>query len=329
MEILGSELTTIRIGGLIQCFEQPTSAQALQVVLQQKHKNLKIIGGGSNLIFADEGFRGTVVRPLLMDIQESEADVYSKEIASWRKMEIASGRYSENTKYTQEKDVEGEIVLLEVGSGVIWAKLVAYCLSNRLAGLEVYARIPCRVGGAVRNNIHAGSELLSRHVVAVESLNTNGITTLYNQNSLEFGYDTSRFLTQPECITRAIFGLKRVSAEHSLENTEQYRSIIQRKTTQQPSGPNCGSVFQNLVADGDKPVSAAWYIEQAGCKGIQRGGLGVSCVHANFIVNNGNGTQEDFLELVKTVQGCVYKKFNLELTPEVEVIDQEGRSRWD
>lgn len=329
MEILGRDLTTIRIGGPIQRFEQPSTVQSLLAILKEKHERLKVIGSGSNLIFADEGFRGTVIRPLLMDIQQGTADSYSKEIAAWQKTEIATGRYADSAAYDQTKGMEGEIVVLEVGSGVIWPKLVAYCLSNCLAGLEVYARIPCRVGGAIRNNIHAGAELLGRHVIAVEAVNMDGHKTIYSQDDLRFGYDTSRFLAQPEVITRVIFGLKRVSAGHSLENAERYRSIVKRKTAQQPSGPNCGSVFQNLVPEGDRPVSAAWYIEQAGCKGMQIGDLGVSFIHANFIVNNAQGRQEEFLELVNRIKDRVFKQFTFELLPEVEVIDQEGRNRWN
>lgn len=328
MAVLGSGLTTIRVGGVIDRFDQPASEEALIALLQERGTRRKAIGGGSNLVLADSGFRGTLVRSEFNEISQCEHSLYTDEVDQWCQTRPEEGRYSGSDLYLSNPSSGQEYALLSVGSNVQWARLVAYCLSHQLLGLGTYARIPCRVGGAVVNNIHAGTELLGRHVAAVHTVDQHGTLRSYHQGTLAFGYDSSRFIAQPEFIVRVIFILQKVSAEESKAEAEAYRNILQRKSQSQPAGPNCGSVFQNVPAVGGNPSAAAWYIEQSGCKGVRFGNMEVSPVHANFIVNLGNGTQSDFLELANVVMDRVWKQFSIRLTPEVEVIDEWGVSRW-
>ena len=91
---------------------------------------------------------------------------------------------------------------------------------------------------------------------------------------------------------------------------------IKQRALKQPSGNSCGSFFKNPT----QFPSAGWLIEQAGCKGLSVGGAEVSPKHANFLMNTGDATTKDILDLAMKVFKKVKEKFNVELEPEVQII---------
>ena len=335
-------LTSMKLGGPIDYFVKVVSMGELKTSLkiaQEKGLKIKIIGGGSNLLFADQGFRGLVIQPAFREIQQLESEEAKKLQSYQEEMQTyaVTGRYrAENTAdflKLEEQISEGKIgepVLVEMGAGVNWGQAVAWSLQHSLAGLHYFARIPCQVGGAVYNNIHAEKRLLSDRICLVKALDPKtGEIKHYGTKDLEFGYDQSRFHQSCEVIISAIFQLDSVSPEQNKLNQQQYLDWTKQKVAVQPSGPNCGSVFQNFTqhvveAKGYTAVAAGWYVDQCGLKGKQIGEMQVYPTHGNFIINLGQGTQVDFIQLVKEIRETVFKRFGLWLEPEVECINEQG-----
>jgi len=327
--IPAERLTTMKCGGTVRYFAQPKTLEELHEALTEA-KSLglvSILGGGSNRIFPDDEFPGVVIQPLLTEITLVELP----ELSNVR----AEGRYlaeGEQFLRLQEGQIaSGEKRGVEMGAGVPWGQAVTWSISHNLAGLEHYARIPCRVGGAVYNNIHAAQHLLSEQIAGVWALNPETLEEVfYTGEDLAFGYDQSRFHTSNEIITKVVFALTEVSAEISKNNLSQYLAWTAEKGRVQPTGPNSGSVFQNLrpeeaAAIGETALAAGWYVDQCGFKGESVGGMQVYPGHGNFIVNTGGGTQADFIALVIKIRAAVYARWGLNLQPEVQCLQADGK----
>lgn len=347
-EVKGANLTSIQVGGQLSYFVQPKSIGELREVLeniQELKIPYRIIGGGSNLLFSDRGFTGVVVQPDLKGmkiLRETENDLWETELKLWEQRGEIGARYEAsnrenflNLKSPQlpKRKIENT-VLVELEAGIPWGQAVAWSLNMGLSGLHWFARIPCRVGGAVYNNIHGEKHFLSDAVVAVKSLNP--ITReekIWNWQELNFAYDYSVFHTSKQIITAAILGLAKVGEKEAQSCRQLYMDWTQMKAKTQPAGPNSGSVFKNLsVEQAEKaggPVAAAWYIDQCGFRGKIVGAMQVYLGHANFIINLGKGTQVDFCRLVQEIHQGVKNRYGIDLEPEVECLDYQGENiRW-
>lgn len=278
-----SELTTIKVGGPIYRFEKPETLAAIKALLTDTSLPIRFLGGGSNLVFADAGFNGLLIQP---NLQKRE--------------------YKDGATY--------------LGAGLPWGQAVAWSLENNLSGLHYFARIPCRVGGAVYNNIHGFEHLLSEFISRVHCLD---LATLEERWLLaadcQFAYDQSLFQKKQQFILGVELDLPLVSPAETAENRQCYLENIKQKAEAQPAEPSCGSVFKNPVGQ-----SAGKLIDECGLKGKQIGGMVVSTQHANFIVNMGDVSQADFLSLARLVQTAVREKFQIELEMEVECWDEQG-----
>lgn len=325
--ILGSELTSIGIGGPVQWLAKPKTADELAEALETDLP-LHFLGGGSNLILADEGLEGLLIQPMLHEIEllDEEPDL--------SRLRQAAGYYTPEKRegmlvLPKALEVQGKPCLVRMGAGVPWGQAVSWSLRQNLAGLQWYARIPCRIGGAVYNNIHGEKHLLSEVIYRVESLDRQGIAHIRYPEELDFGYDQSWFHTSDELITSVTFCLQAVTDLEAAALLTQYQEWTIQKTKVQPSGKNCGSVFRNLPPEvalaGQQ--AAAWYIDQCGLRGYEQGTLQVYPGHANFIVNRGGGTQADFITLVELIRERVNQRFGMWLNPEVECWDQQGQTR--
>lgn len=343
----GSDLVSIKVGGPIQHYSRPTTeAELWEDIALAKAAGLpvRVIGGGSNLLFADQGFMGLVIQPAFTHtelLSSEQAAVYAGQVEQFQAQSEAAPRYKKGEEEgvlhlaDELPEEEGEPVLVKMGAGVPWGQAVMWSLTQQLIGLHWYARIPCQVGGAIFNNIHGAAHLLSEVVVAVEALDCQtGEKKIFGPQELDFGYDHSRFHQRNEVVAAAVFGLRRVSPTTAQSAKELYLNWTKEKTRVQPSGANCGSVFQNISEEqareiGQTPLAAGWYIDQCGLRGIQEGGMQVYEKHANFIVNVGTGTQRDFIALVQRIRHTVQEKFSLTLEPEAECIDEQGnRLAW-
>ncbi|MDD2337967.1 MAG: UDP-N-acetylmuramate dehydrogenase [Geobacteraceae bacterium] len=207
-------------------------------------------------------------------------------------------------------DREGA-VLVHAGAGVENAALVRFCRDQGLTGLEFLGGIPGRLGGALAMNAGAGGGEITD---SLETLVVVKDRTLIKKerNQLVFGY---RFLhLEPgEIIVKASFRLTEGDPE---EISDRMKSFLEkRRATQQVGYPNAGSFFKN------PPGGLAWRcIDGAGLRGSRIGGAEVSTVHANFLVNRGGASADDFLALAARVKEQVREQSGVELTEEVRIV---------
>ncbi|TDX53013.1 UDP-N-acetylmuramate dehydrogenase [Orenia marismortui] len=180
-----------------------------------------------------------------------------------------------------------------------------------LSGLEFAAGLPATLGGAIVMNAGIGDlRSIGDLIVNLKSLLPTGEIKDYNRDELLFAYRKSRFQDSKEIIIQAELDLIPRDAEDI--KAETLKLLKKRKTTQPLSHPNAGCIFKNPVND-----SAGRLIDKAGCKGLRVGDAQVSTKHANFIINLGNATARNVLELIEQVKKIVFDKFGVNLIPEI------------
>jgi len=204
--------------------------------------------------------------------------------------------------------VEGECVV--AGAGVKLSKFVDFCIENGLRGVEMLAGIPGTLGGAIIMNAGAYSGEISDYLVDVDVIRGFDLVRL-KKDECGFGYRTSN-LTD-DIIVQARFKFPPGDVEEMKKIRREI--LIKRNQSQPVNFPNAGSIFKNPPGD-----FAGRLIEQAGLKGIQIGGAQISEKHANFIINKGNATAKDVLELIKLARSKVYEKFGIMLELEIKLI---------
>lgn len=347
-EVAGSSLVSIKVGGLVQYLAKPSNLQELKESLKIAvglKLPIKMIGGGSNLLIADQGFRGIMIQPALLEkrvLGPAEAtslkpylDQITTAQAQPRYLTEPGAQFLHLDESTVLAKKEQTFQLVEIEAGVSLGLAVNWTLSLNLTGLHLFARIPCQMGGAVYNNIHGGRHFLSEYIVAVRAVQLdNQEERLFSPPALEWGYDHSLFHHSGFCIRSVILALPKVSKKEIGLYQQHYREWNKEKSRVQPAGANCGSVFANLSAQqaklaGQKAVAAAWYIDQSGLRGKSQGGMQVYPGQANFIINTGSGTQTDFITLVTEIRQKVYQRFAVSLEPEAECLDLRGnRLSW-
>ncbi|MEW6019365.1 MAG: UDP-N-acetylmuramate dehydrogenase [Pseudomonadota bacterium] len=241
---------------------------------------LLVIGKGSNLLVADEGFDGVAL--------------------------MLEGPLKDCT-------VEGELLLCGAGAGLPRASRLA--MDAGLSGLEPLAQIPGSIGGAVAMNAGAFGAEIGSLVEWVEVCGGAGARRV-ERSGLDFGYRRSG-LAAGEVVTRVALRLSPADPEEIRLTTAGFR---ERRESAQPVGRRSfGSVFRN-----PEGASAGRLLDEAGCKGMRRGGASVSDFHANFIVNEGNATTADVVELMKACQRRVFEASGVTLKPEVRFVGNIG-----
>ncbi len=203
---------------------------------------------------------------------------------------------------------EGEYVIAE--AGVHLAKFVDFCVQRGLGGVEMLAGIPGTMGGAVIMNAGAYGGEISDYLVDVEVLREGNVVWVQKEEG-GFSYRRSGFAR--DVVLSARFQLPK---KDRAELMRVRRELLVRRNLAQPVNyPNAGSVFKNPSG-----TYAAKLIEEAGLKGLRRGGAQISERHGNFIVNLGNGKATDVLDLIRIAQERVYEKFKVKLELEVKLI---------
>lgn len=198
-----------------------------------------------------------------------------------------------------------------VGSGFNFSHLGVKTARDGYAGLEFASGIPGTVGGAIYMNAGAGSDETCDHLKEVEFMHNDGSIELFQIGDLEFSYRSSPFQKMEGAIVGARFSLKACQGAKN----KQRALIDYRKSTQPYGQKSCGCVFRNPEGG-----SAGALIEKCGLKGLRVGGLEVSMCHANFLVNHGEGTASDAIELIEKIQAIVKEKEGIDLQFEVKRI---------
>lgn len=211
------------------------------------------------------------------------------------------------TKMEQEISINENIVT--VSAGVLLPKFCETMRKNGLSGIEGLINIPATIGGAIMSNAGAFGYSISNCLKSI-SVFYNGKVISLDKNDIKFRYHSS-----------SLVGLIIIDATFLFENKKEYDIISLsneftfKRNKSQPSGLSLGSVYKKV---NDK--SAGFYIERCGLKGTRIGGIVVSSKHANFFINDGNGSITDFLRLASLVENSVSCGFGVTLEFEIEKV---------
>ena len=302
--------TYFKLGGPADYFVEAKTkeelVEAVRYAIDQKIPYL-VLGGGSNVLIGDLGFRGLVIKNRTSSV----------------KIKGFAGKIIKGQILPAGRQVDLKEAIVEADSGVTANYLIRYTLDEGLAGLEDMLGLPGTVGGAVYNNSHHLDKLWGDHIVEVEVLDLEGKIKKYTQKECQFDYDYSVFHKTKETILSASFQLKRGDKAKLWEVATE---AVKRRSSTQPLGlPSSGCMFKNIsLADrmrlGVPTASAGYLIDKAGLKGLSVGGAKVSDVHANFIINDGTAKASHVNELVALVRSKVKEKFGVDLIEEVILI---------
>jgi UDP-N-acetylmuramate dehydrogenase len=218
---------------------------------------------------------------------------------------------------TCTRELEGAIDFLpenrvKAGAGTLNARLLRACAEKGLGGIDELSGVPGNLGGAVYMNAGTAKGWIAQALESVEVVNLRGTTRTVTD--LKFSYREQHFLEDGDLIWAATLRLTKEPPEQIKARLAD--AVKRRKAAQPIELPSCGSVFRN------PPNKSSWQcIDEAGLRGLQRGGAQISPKHSNFIVNNGGATRADVLFLVETAQKTVYDKLGIQLQREVILME--------
>jgi UDP-N-acetylenolpyruvoylglucosamine reductase len=279
-----ARLTTVRTGGPAELFARPGTVTALQELLawaDGQGLEVGVVGSGSNLLIADAGVRGLVLK-LDQELTQIELD---------------------GTR-------------INCGGGARLPAVSAQAARAGLRGIEFGVNIPGTVGGAVRMNANAYGGELARALDWVDVVNASGAERR-TPDQLGFAYRRSA-LRAGEVVARAAFALQPAAADAVKATLADMRS---RRRAAQPSGiKTFGSTFKNPDDPRARGRSAGQLLEAAGCRGLRIGGASFSAKHANFVENHGEATTADVIALMAEGRRRVQERFGVTLVPEVQTL---------
>jgi UDP-N-acetylmuramate dehydrogenase len=294
-----ASLTRFGIGGPAAVLVETRDAKALMEAVRAVRAAglpMAILGGGSNVVVSDEGFQGVVLR------------------------------------YTADRIwAEGRRVYADAGAEL--QKLVDFTVERGLKGLETLTRLPGLVGAAVYGNAGAYGHSISERVDRVHVLEGERLLSLDNA-ACEFGYRESAFKRHKNWFILSAEFVLEPADPAELRRTE--GEIARIRDAKFPPTLKCaGSIFKNVFLKDLPPelaaqvppevvregkVPAAWFLDQAGAKGLSRGGVRVAAHHANLIYNAGGGTASDLRALIQELKQRVRERFGIELEEEIQYV---------
>jgi UDP-N-acetylmuramate dehydrogenase len=294
-----SGYTRFGIGGparlLFDTASESAFVEALKVMTESREPRV-VIGGGTNLVVADKGFDGVVLR------------------------------------YTGNK-IERSGTLLNAQAGAILQDVVDTSIAHGLKGMQTMTGIPGYLGGAVYGN--AGAYGRSVHEMAERvRFTVHGEVKEFDNAGCEFRYRDSIFKSHKDwIILSSDLRLTAGDAQQLAQEAAEIRAI--RDAKYPPTMKCAGSIFKNLiVAELPAPVQAlippkhiregkvasAWFLEQTDVKGLRKGDIQVATYHANLIYNDGQGTAADLVWVINELKRRVQEKFGFLIEEEVQYI---------
>ncbi|HMF78373.1 MAG TPA: UDP-N-acetylmuramate dehydrogenase [Bryobacteraceae bacterium] len=291
--------TRFGIGGPAAVLCDASSAEAGQAALramEQAGARRIIIGGGTNLVVSDAGFDGIVLR------------------------------------YTSAA-IKQEGMSLRVEAGAILQDVVDRSIALGLKGLETMTGIPGYLGGAVYGNAGAYGRSIQELVTAVHATDGECVKTFSNAEC-QFRYRDSVFKQHKEWLI--LSAELRFTPGDSVELKKTADGIRTIRDAKYPPTMKCaGSIFKNLIyaelpasVQAQVPpkvvregkVPSAWFLEQAGAKGLRRGDIQVADYHANLLYNDGAGTAADLVAMIQDLKRRVRERFGFEIEEEVQYV---------
>jgi len=281
-------LTTFKVGGPADILLETQSTDEIAQAVKLAHAaavKVTMLGGGSNVLIADRGIRGLVIR----------------------------------TRGGEVAPIGDRLVRAD--AAVTINGLVRWTINRGYAGLEAWAGTPGTVGGAIYGNAHWKKINIGDLTESVRMLKPDGTLIQVPADRMAFGYDYSRLKDTGEIVLWAAFRVTPGGDPAALRLVAR-ESLAFRKRTQPLESPSAGCIFMNPDPVRDKlpdgvPPSAGALVDRAGLKGATLGGARVSPTHANFVVNDGSATAGDIFELVERCRHAVKDQFGVVLRNEI------------
>jgi len=294
-----SRYTRFHIGGPADLFAETHDPEAFIAAWREAQETgipTMVIGGGTNLILSDQGYRGIVLR-----------------FRGDRLMATGDRVYAE--------------------AGAVLQDLVDFTIARGLKGLETLAGIPGWVGAAVYGNAGAYGHAIAERVVRVRFFDGSAVRVFDNEDC-EFRYRESVFKRHKDWIIFST-DLRLEPADAAvLRRTAD--DIVTVRNQKFPVTMKCaGSIFKNLLVSELPPhavaqvpvpvvregkIPAAWFLEQVGAKGFVHGGIHVADYHANLIYNADGGSAAELCVVIAELKGRVRERFGIELEEEVQYV---------
>lgn len=202
-----------------------------------------------------------------------------------------------------------------VGAGVKVMALAQKLLGEELTGFEELSGIPGTIGGAIRMNAGAYGKEIKDICIQTTCLDENNNIKILKNNEQDFSYRHSIFEDKKYIILETKLKLEKGKKEEIKGKMEELSA--KRKEKQPWEYPSAGSTFKRKEG-----VITAKLIDECGLKGYSIGGAEVSEKHAGFVINKGNATAKDILDLIEYIKKNVYEKFNIEIEEEIEIIGE-------
>ncbi|MDR2180928.1 MAG: UDP-N-acetylmuramate dehydrogenase [Synergistaceae bacterium] len=283
-------LSTLGVGGRSELFVEPTEMRDVSVLFQIRNKErfpLYILGGGTNVVFADGELKGVVLS--------------TRRFRGWR------------------WDVEDTVAILEAEAGCALPSVVSHTRKEGFTGAEFAQGIPGTVGGAVAGNSGAGTKSMGDLLEEVTAIEEDGSVRKWKRGEFDYSYrhcslfssfSPGHFLASCKMKFRKV----------PFTEVEQNLEVFRRARASQPRGvKSAGCAFKNPRGD-----SAGRLLDISGCKGLRVGGAVVSELHANFVFNRDNATATDIFRLIESCRDIVFQKTGVRLEPEIKLLGFES-----
>ncbi len=313
-DVLLANHTTFRIGGPAKYFAAVKNTQELvAAILWAKNNSISffVLGGGSNLLAADEGYDGLIIKCQMSNVK------------------------------CQKKGNELKAVC---DSGVLFNKVILETAKNGYSGAEWGLGIPGTIGGAICGNAGRLGQDISQIVQEVTILDADLNIKKLTKEECRFDYRHSRFKASDEIILEVILNFTKKDQAAIDEILNQAKEVVKHS----PPWPSAGCIFKNYKIKGEQDellknyselagrvrggkLGVGFLIDQCGLAGRQSGGAKIWEGHANYIVNVGGAKTKDVLDLIMLTKKTVKEKYGIDLEEEVKYLGfphfiQEGEA---
>ena len=278
--------TTTRVGGPASGMISVHTAEEMRrpvKILWELDAPFRILGSGSNLLVSDAGYKGVMVH---------------------------------NRCHNVRIDTKGEQPVIFAEGGANLGAVSRQASLRGVSGFEWANSIPGTVGGAVYGNAGAHGSDISKCMLMAQVITKSDGEQNLDSEGMGFRYRSSKFKRDGEevvILSASFFGTK-VEPEVTQKLLEE---LTEKRRQTQPVGPSFGSTFKNPKGD-----FAGRLLEAAGMKGVTSGHASISTVHANFILNDGEATAQDYYRLIRLAQKKVKEQFDVSLNLEIELLGE-------
>ena len=286
---------SFKVGGIADCYIKIENISELKQILKFSKENkipFFIIGNGSNILVTDKGIRGIVIQIKI------------------NKFEIIKNPNNKNKQNEKNQDVQ-----VIIGAGNKMAEIAQKLLKENITGFEELSGIPGTIGGAIKMNAGAYKKEIKDILESATVIDYEGNIIKLNNQDLKFEYRKSILFQKKYIVIEAELNLKNGKQDNIKTKMEEYKK--NRFEKQPIEYPSAGSTFKR----GENFITAK-LIDEAGLKGYSIGDAQVSNKHAGFIINKGNATAQEILELIEYVKKKVYETSKEKISLEIEIVGE-------